>query len=77
MGITEEPHFPCLGVSANENMTLILSLNLITIAEMKDRAAQPKSLCSLDKVALGNRIALDYLTESRGVHAIANISHCT
>lgn len=43
----------------------ILSLNLLTVAEInpKDLTAQQKSLCSLAKVALGNRITCDYFVD--------------
>ena len=56
-----------------------LSLTLENIAEStsKARAAQEKSLDSLAKVVLDNRIALDCLLAELGVRAMVNTTCCT
>ena len=49
-----------------------LTLESIVEFDVKAIAAQQKSLDSLAKVVLDNRIALDYLLAERGVCTVAN-----
>lgn len=74
--------FPCVGVSANEQMTRNLSLTLNELADSKAKAvsAQQQSLKSLVKVVLGNHIALDDLLSRRrlcsGEHLLVHTGKC-
>ena len=70
---------PLIGVSANEQMIRKLSLTLeVEDSTAKAITAQERSLDSLAKAVLDNRIALDYLPAEQGsVCAIGNTACCT
>lgn len=70
---------PWLVVSTNEVMIRNFSLTLENISKSatKEITVQQKSLDSISKVALDNRIALDYLLAEQGVCAMANTTCCT
>lgn len=54
-----------------------LTLENISKSATKEITVQQKSLDSISKVALDNRIALDYLLAEQGVCAMANTTCCT
>ena len=64
-----------LGVSTNEVKIRNLSLTLEHVAKSAAKviATQQKSLDSLAKFILGNRIAFDYLLAKQGVYAVVKI----